>query len=570
MKILHISDIHMEAESQTSFIDSITEAFNNSSEDGLDLLPDIMLVTGDFTNKGLPREFEKAKEAMQKIKENITTINDCLIVPGNHDFLWNEDGKTVPIDERYINYRNFKNNCERDKICRSVSSELPETIEESLEKYLITHLFVKQKTYALLIIGMNSVVLDSEERAGQGYFGKRQHNICQKLIKYYKVKCKGENIPLIIMTAFHHHVLPVSSVERDTINRPDKFSLTLDARRTLNFLMDNEVRFAVHGHQHQPSIVCWKDEMRRLGDSVYVISAGSMTQNREDLGDVSKNSFMVYDVDENKAKVYCFQNSENDWDVMELSHEPYTLLLQDPYADIKCKVSENAHPPKDIVIADYCCDKDTSDLFYLFLNVVDCNQAHKEILNYFNQYIESTKKIELCGVHHLYGKYDLLLKYRDRAEDGDLFFKKIKSHLKRTKNMNPNAGFYFMNVSYENKNFKEIQSIPLFKSPEAYLNSTWNMATLTVYLERHLSVEQFIQSLNDSISIFNSKNNTKIEDIIRNYSVGQDQSMIFELFISCYQFPMLTRFTNLIEDIIRDYGIDKSTHIMYYIDERCL
>lgn len=571
MRILHISDIHVGADVSKSFAEMVIYAINSSKKAGTNLVPDIMVITGDFTNKGLLSEFNQAKKEMLKIKKAFSSLKDCVIVPGNHDYLWIEDGEPVPADKRNMGYENFRLLCKSEMLCRLFPIGLPNSIKKPLEKYLITCSFNEAEDYALLIIGMNSDMLDSAERAGQGYFEQEQLNACQKLIEHYQLRCAEKKKKLITTAAFHHHILPVSSVERDTLVKPEKFSLTLDARRTLDFFMENNVQLAIHGHQHQPSAVHWKDEMKGSGDGIYVISAGSMTQNKVDLGDVSRNSFMIYDIDKTNVKVYCFQNKENNWDVMEVAHKPYILPFTSPHNDCSlaalCDVKKNANPPKEIILTDFSPESDISDLFYLFLSVLDCEMAHDEIVNYTTS-ICNDFNIEICGIHHLYGKYDLLLKYR--ALEGDLYQRKIREHLEENRLATPDAGFYFMNVSYENKNFKEVTKIPLLKSPEAYLNSTWNMATLTVYLGQRMSANTFLDRLNTAIKLFNMQQNTKIEDIIRDYAIGQDQSVIFELFISCYQFPMLTRFTNLIEDIIRDLGIDKSTHIIYHFDERHL
>lgn len=566
MKILHLSDLHIDSESESTIAEIITEAISSYSKQGQSLFPEVLVITGDFTNKGSPIEFENAKKVIEEIKAGIPSIKECVIVPGNHDYIWKENDKEVSKDKRGINYNNFKKSCEQDKLCNSNSKIKDNNIKQKLDSYLITHSFVKEKTFAVLIIGMNSDMIESIDRSGQGYFDKKQHSVCKNLINYYKKICKNESISLVIMAAFHHHVLPVSSVERDTLKDPSNFSLTLDARRTLDFFMENGVRIAIHGHQHQPSIVSWEDKMNEDGESIYVIATGSMAHNRNILGDVSKNNFMIYDINEKEITVFCFQNLDRDLDVMTVCHEPYHLMLKNPYLNIKCNINKNAHPPKEIVVEDYCCDNDISNLFYLFLNVVDCSQAHKAILKFSN----NNSNVTICGVHHLYGKYDILLKYRAFETEGVRFSDNLQNYLQENNYMLEASIPYFINVSYENKSFKEIKNIPLIKSPEAYLSSTWNMAVLTVYLGHRLTVKKFMQKLNDSIMIFDMENNTKIGDIIRDYAIGQDQSVIFEIFISCYQFPMLTRFTNMIEEIIRDYGIDKSTHIIYYFDERCI
>lgn len=570
MKILHISDIHMgtDNEENQEIPRIIKDALLKCKKNNLNIIPDVLVVTGDFTKTGAPIEYNEAQKILKQIFESLD-IQQSMIVPGNHDYVWRENGQPVNSERKSINYGNFMLSCIVEGICKDNEKELPENLAQDLKKYSITHIYYIDNFCNVLIIGMNSVVLDSEDRAGQGYFSFEQHKVCEDLITYYKEQNREKK--LIIIAAFHHHILPVASVERDTLKKPEKFSLTLDARRTLNFFVDNNVRLAIHGHQHQPSIVYWGDEMRET-DCLYVISAGSMTQERQELGDISKNSFIVYDITVDSVKVYCFQNRNDDWEIMELdAASPYTLSLTDPYTVVKCNVEENSTAPKGLEISEYHPDKDLSDLYYLFLNVVDCQDARVNISSYISKYNQTytAHQIELCGIHHLYGKYDVLIKYR--SKNGDQFHQKVIDYLVSQRNMlrrGNSSLHYFMNVSYENSHFKEIHEIPMLKNPEAYLNSTWNMATLTVYLNNKMAPQQFFDLLDDAIRKFNQQNNTKIDDIIRCYAIGQDQSIIFELFISCFQFPMLTRFTNLIEEIIREYGIDKSTHIIYYCDER--
>ena len=51
MRILHISDIHVGANASQSFAEMVIRAINNSTKAGLDLVPDIMIATGDFQTK---------------------------------------------------------------------------------------------------------------------------------------------------------------------------------------------------------------------------------------------------------------------------------------------------------------------------------------------------------------------------------------------------------------------------------------------------------------------------------------------------------------------------------------
>ena len=572
MRILHISDIHMSTEEkleedEVSIVEKIADAIQGCKNRGLNLCPDIVVVTGDFTTTATATEFELAFQQLKNFYENeYFKIKKILLVPGNHDYLWRENDKPISKDSRYIEYRNFRDHCRSEDICNDdrVSDD---NLKKELEKYLVSHIYEEEEDFAVLLIGMNSVVLDSEERKGQGFFSQKQHKACKKLIQYYKEKIGNKE--LIVLAAFHHHILPVSSVEKETIKSPDRFSLTLDARRTLDFFLENNVNMALHGHEHQPSIVNWGNKVIDSDKQVYVVAAGSMMKSREKLGDISRNSFMLYDIKKERAEVYLFQSQVNNWDVMEpINEEPYILEFYNLYKNVECNVRKNAFAPIELENVAFDASIDTSDLYYLFLNVLDCTEAREGIEEYINLYNEERDwKVTLCGIHHLYGKYDIVVKYRSKESD-EQFQTKLLKYLAEKKYTEQKQSFYFMNVTYEGGGFNENKYIKLLKNPDVYLNSTWNMATLTVYTERKLMPKDLLEQVNKEILLFDQKYQTKLEDIIRNYAIGQDQTVIFELFISCYQFPMLTRFTNLIEDIIKKYGIDKSTHIIYYFDER--
>lgn len=572
MKILHISDIHMGTEEkmegdESSIVEKVADAIQGCEDRGLNLCPDIIVVTGDFTTTATASEFDQAFQQLKDFHENeYLKIKKILLVPGNHDYLWRENDKLVPKANRHIEYRNFRDRCRNENICKD-DRVLDDKLRGELEEFLVSHIYEEEEDFAVLLIGMNSVILDSEERKGQGFFSQKQHKACKKLIQYYKEK--SGNKELIVMAAFHHHILPVSSVERETIKSPDRFSLTLDARRTLDFFMENSVNMALHGHEHQPSIVNWGNKVIDSDKQVYVVAAGSMMRSREQLGDISRNSFMLYDIKKERAEVYLFQSKVNNWEVMEpIGKAPYILEFYNAYKNVECNVRKNAFAPIEVENVKFDSSIDTSDLYYLFLNVLDCTDAREGIVDYINQYNEKReRKVTLCGIHHLYGKYDILVKYRSKESD-EQFQIKLMKYLAEKKYTERKQSYYFMNATYEGSGLNENKNIKLLKNPDAYLNSTWNMATLTVYTGRKLMPKDLLEQMNTEITLFNQKYQTKLEDIIRNYAIGQDQSIIFELFISCYQFPMLTRFTNLIEDIIKKYGIDKSTHIIYYFDER--
>jgi len=567
MNILHISDLHLEKEEPDVPIklgDKIDEVLGDL---GKEFYPDVLLVTGDFTNTGNPLEFDTAKKVLKDFKnyESLKNIKNSVLVPGNHDYIWFDNGKPVTETQKIVNYMNFTNNTFFGK-CEVENQALKDELDINMIQY--SYMELESSNKAVLLIGMNSMLIDNSERKGQGFFSIPQTRLVKRLIDYYK-NLHGRE--LVTLVAFHHHIIPVSVVERATYEDPSKFSLTLDARRMINFCLDNNILFALHGHQHQPSVVTWKDNIRHDDRELTIVSSGSISAPRESLGDISKNSFMLYSINESQFLIRQFSNSEENWDSFKLDRivECEIDVTGHKYSESKCDVRINASAPKGLEMQDYSVEEDKSNLYYLYLNVIDCRDACSAIEKFTKQYNTKRRKrkVVICGLHHLYGKFDILLKYRYDGE-ADQFKKKLFEYLIENNKIYKKAASYFMNVSFERLYYQETKSIPILKSTEDYLNSTWNMATLLVETGKKLPPNSFLSELEKKIDEFDRINNTKIEDIIRNYVVGQDQQIIFELFISCYQFPMLTRFTNMIEEIVKEFGADKSTHIIYHYDER--
>ncbi len=292
------------------------------------LKPDVLVVTGDFTCSSEPLEFQNALQQLHEIKSSLE-IKHFVICPGNHDISWKDDA--IDGDKKgnfkFVNYKNFVSSCKDEGILESNTSYTSKELNQLMAKRFMSYSYTEDDQYAVLIIGMNTDEMESEKRAGQGYFGQDQFDICKRLIDTFKKRLKMKK--LVVITAFHHHVLPVASVERDTIEEPPKFSLTIDARRALDFFQTNKVDLVIHGHQHQPSLVSWRNSTKQGNlHIVHVSSVGSMTDKREKLSESNRNNFAIYDINHERIKVYYYQNSDDDWDIMEVTqNSPFQIRL---------------------------------------------------------------------------------------------------------------------------------------------------------------------------------------------------------------------------------------------------
>lgn len=144
-------------------------------------------------------------------------------------------------------------------------------------------------------------------------------NTSARFVDFYSVQGSKK---LQIMVAFHHHLVPVAVLERDTLENRDKYSITIDARRAINAFLDKSVDFAVHGHQHQPSMVTWKDDERKDNRVLHIISAGCLA-GKLYAGEGARNSFMLYSIKDDKVIVNKAESAENDSDIYVWSKVEY-------------------------------------------------------------------------------------------------------------------------------------------------------------------------------------------------------------------------------------------------------
>ncbi len=314
MNILHLSDFHIRKENRSEYDElckNINDAIGKASmKYKLALNPEIVLVTGDFTETGNTDEYKWFKEGFSRLLQLscFDNVKYVMLVPGNHDFSWSL------VETRAVNYVNMCKELER-----GLSNINEEHLQEAADSNLIKHIYIEGEKKNLLLIGMNSMKIDSPEKPGLGYFSKEQLRIVGKIISEYK---KNDIVKTQIFVAFHHHLLPVAVVERDTLEDTHKYSITLDARRALNAFLENNVEFAVHGHQHQPSMVTWKDDEREEGNVVHVIAAGCLA-GKEYAGEGARNSFMVYAINDDDVVVYKAQTTDNDSDEYEWDKVKY-------------------------------------------------------------------------------------------------------------------------------------------------------------------------------------------------------------------------------------------------------
>ena len=92
IRILHLSDLHINAETElTTIFNPLVFDLSHEFGDFNIRKLDYLVISGDLTNQATPKEFEKAREFVSwLIGEYGLTSERCIIIPGNHDLSWAE------------------------------------------------------------------------------------------------------------------------------------------------------------------------------------------------------------------------------------------------------------------------------------------------------------------------------------------------------------------------------------------------------------------------------------------------------------------------------------------------
>ncbi|MGI0082131.1 MAG: metallophosphoesterase family protein [Nitrosopumilaceae archaeon] len=183
MKIVQLSDIHVGSQFREQVFDDVIEEVN-------DLGPSVVLVTGDLTNEGLLKEYEKCKEKFAKFE-----VDKIIAISGNHDYR----------NTGYLLFKKF----------------FPfQTVNEFDGAVIVT---------------LGTARPDRDE----GEVGYRQNLWLERTLKKYPKKLK--------IVAMHHHLIgiPDSGTDRVTV---------IDAGDVLRTAISGDVNLVLCGHRHRPWI----------------------------------------------------------------------------------------------------------------------------------------------------------------------------------------------------------------------------------------------------------------------------------------------------------------------------
>jgi 3',5'-cyclic-AMP phosphodiesterase len=182
MKIAQISDTHVGAQFREEVFDQVVSEVN-------DLRPSAIVVTGDLTNEGLLKEYEKCKEKFSAFE-----TDRIIAISGNHDY-------------RNTGYLLFKKFFPIDSI-------------NELDEHTV-------------LVTLGTARPDRDE----GEVGFRQNLWLERTMKKYEHKTK--------ILAMHHHLIGVPDTGTDRVT-------VIDSGDVLRTALASKIDLVICGHKHRP------------------------------------------------------------------------------------------------------------------------------------------------------------------------------------------------------------------------------------------------------------------------------------------------------------------------------
>ena len=182
MIIVQISDLHIGSQFLEDKFDLLVQEVN-------ELNPDTIVITGDLTNEGLMKEYQKCKLLLSRFN-----AKKIITVSGNHDY-------------RNTGYLLFKKFFPFESV-----NELSDDV-------------------VLVTVGT------ARPDRNNGEVGYRQNIWLDRTMKKYKNKIK--------IVAMHHHLIAIPDTGSDQLT-------VVDAGDVLRTILDTHVDVVLCGHKHRP------------------------------------------------------------------------------------------------------------------------------------------------------------------------------------------------------------------------------------------------------------------------------------------------------------------------------
>ena len=256
LNLLHISDLHFGPP-------YVPEAGGALLRQAAELQPDVIVASGDFTQRAKAEQFAKARGFLDRLPDV-----PKVLVPGNHDVaLWR-------VLERLFRPRQL------------------------YKKYISEELDSVMRLPGVVIVSLDST---SPRRAiSNGRIHLDQLDFCERAFR----DAPDDAVKIVVA---HHHFAPAPDYERD--------QTMPKARRALDRFVDLGVEMILGGHLHRAYVGNSLDVYpgRHRDRGIIIVQSGTTTSRRGRAREQEKNSFNLIRLDEKMLRVthYLYDDAES-------------------------------------------------------------------------------------------------------------------------------------------------------------------------------------------------------------------------------------------------------------------
>jgi len=263
VRLGHISDLHVADRSRyprNGFAAKDCERHSAKLAKGLlDALREVgvdhLVVTGDVTFSGEPREFERAADLLRPFAE----AGKLTVVPGNHD-VWTEES------------------VETARFLRAIGPD-----GKGMRKAAPSYPHVVPLGDEAVLVALDSARFGADPWQTPGRLGSEQIRAARELVRLHSKQARA------VLLAFHHHVvLPPERMASDALVARMPLA---DADQVVRLVAELPVAAVLHGHRH----TAFRVDLPGVGAPTPVLCAGSASRVADE--PVRRARAYVYELD---------------------------------------------------------------------------------------------------------------------------------------------------------------------------------------------------------------------------------------------------------------------------------
>lgn len=411
-------------------------------------LPTAMLISGDLTVRGEEAGLRECTKAIQPLVERMSQEQRIVcVVPGNHDVAWGAPDDRDGLQQKFQKFQSviapmpvgtclFPRKSERgdlefdalgpnrgpvvvDRERRLVVLAINSAIRCGERNTRLSARLTKELT--AIASGLSPERMASlTDWAGRlavsdiAHVTEAQRNKLIAALRHAREQHGAVWQDCLRVAVLHHHLTTFAGQKVE--HKP--FELTVDAHQVLQLLVDFDFQLVLTGHKHQPYV-----EQRVVptadGPATIMVAGGPTV-----LGDTSGGASRGI----RRFRISRQENSRT----FDITVDEIHLEEQHPTEEALRRASSKTHTLRGRETRALCVvgeeirvdlrgaarvslrsdDDDHSDEWMIFLNVVSCDQARRDIDSVIgNLPFEIRLQLRYVSIYDLYGRYDILFRF---------------------------------------------------------------------------------------------------------------------------------------------------------------